>query len=129
REKSFVLEVDVVEPVPVPQFPQTQYHERRILSDPFAPVHERVRTECTTEVAALRGDVIQLPFALELEIALDRYQPVVVRAKHIEWPKLARRILADGPVCKPHGASCAALQRATFGDEADRFLGPLPAPS
>ena len=72
REECLVLEIHVVEMVAVPQLFEPQRHADRFQADPFAPVDERIRAERAAEIAALRGDEVQLPLALEREVALDR---------------------------------------------------------
>ena len=104
REEGLVLEVHVIEAVALPQLPQAQRHAYRVEADPLALIDERVGAERAAEVAALRGDVIELALALELEVALDRDQRVVVRAEHLQRQQRPRRH-SPAP-SHPRGAPC-----------------------
>src|SRR6185437_66136 len=71
-EEGLVLKIDVIEVVAVPELLQSQCHACGFKSNPLAAVNERIGAESAAEIAALRGNVVELPLALELEIALDR---------------------------------------------------------
>ena len=97
-EKSLVLEVDVIEVVAIPQLLQPRRHPHRLQPHPLAAIDERVGTERTTEVAALRGDVVELALALELEVAFDRNQAIVMRPKFVDLRQRSCRILENGAI-------------------------------
>ena len=118
-EEGLVLEVHVVEAIAAPQLLEPLRHAHRLEADPLAPVDERIRAERAAEVAALRGDVVELPLALEREVPLHRDQAVVVRAERVDLLQRARRIGADRAVGRPDRAARAPVERAPFAQALD----------
>ena len=64
REERLILEVDVGEPVSLPEPANLRADPRGRQAYPPALVDERVGAERAAEVAALRADVIELPACL-----------------------------------------------------------------
>ncbi len=113
-EKCFVLKIDIIEMVSIPQLLQSHCHAYGLESDPLASINERVRAECAAEITPLRRDVIELPLALEIEITLYRNQSIVVRPKLVDLRQRPSRVFLNGAVAEPHRAPGAIIQRPTL---------------
>ncbi len=95
REEGLVLKIDIIEMVSIPKLLQAQRHAHGFEADPLTSIDERVGAERAAEIAALRGNVIELTLALELEITLDRNQSIVVRPELVDLRQRPRGILAN----------------------------------
>src|SRR5262249_16063278 len=121
RKEGLVLKVDIVEAITVPELLQAQRHALGLEPYPLAPVHEGIRAEGAAKCTSLGGDVIQLPFALELEIALHGYQVVIVGAKLLDWGQRPCGILLNRAVLEANGAAGTIAQRAPFAQALHDF--------
>jgi hypothetical protein len=65
-EVSLILEREVVEVIPVPEFFHFRPDPLRLEAGPLAAVHERIGAKGAAESATLRGNVVELSSALEL---------------------------------------------------------------
>ncbi len=72
-------------------------------------------------MASLGGDEIELALALELEVALDGDQVVVVGAELLDGRQRTRRIFSNAPVSQSHRTPCAIIQRAALHEPAHYF--------
>src|SRR5512143_260551 len=75
----------------------------------------RISAEAAAESASLRGDVVELAFALASKVVFHISEAVIMSREEIDIAERSRWRFGGSAISGPMGATCHAVQRIPFG--------------